>query len=318
MSQMWAYRLSRPGTFEQVLVPRPPPPPPGWLVARLVAGGICGSDLALVRGVAVRHEQIGQAGRPLHEVVGEVVESADPRHARGDIVVGWATREDGLAEWFSTSAEHVQKLDVPLPPTEAVLVQSVACAVTLMRRVGPVSGLRVAVLGLGPFGLLIGWLARYYGAASVLGVDPVDRRRESDAFGFTETVAVTSGAWVATLEEADRPDLVIEAVGHQSTTVADAMSAVADGGTAAIFGVPDDDWAALPLRPFFRRAGRLVTGVTTEHQAVLTEAQRILREHPELAGQLITRVYPADLLREAFDAALRPASGQRKLVLAFA
>jgi len=108
---------------------------------------------------------------------------------------------------------------------------------------------------------------------------------------------------------------VLEMVGHQTSTVADAMAAVAPSGTVVAFGVPDDDWYALPLRDFFRRNGTLVTGVTRDHRGMLERAQDYLNEQPWLADYIITDIFPVDEVEDAFAAAMIPTPGQRKIVI---
>ena len=68
------------GRVEVRRAPRPRRPR-GFALIRLLAGGICNTDLELQRGY------YGFAGIPGHEFVGEVVESDDPA-LRGKRVVG--------------------------------------------------------------------------------------------------------------------------------------------------------------------------------------------------------------------------------------
>src|SRR5204863_2031487 len=60
----------------------------------------------------------------------------------------------------------------------ATLVQSTAIALQAVRDARINTGARVAVFGLGAFGLLALQLARFDGAGFVVGVDPLPARRE--------------------------------------------------------------------------------------------------------------------------------------------
>ncbi len=50
-------------------------------------------------------------------------------------------------------------------------------------------------------------------------------------------VRATSDRWVSHLDPHDKPDIVIEAVGHQVATLGHAIEAAAFGGTVFYFGV---------------------------------------------------------------------------------
>ena len=84
-----------------------------------------------------------------------------------------------------------------------------------------------------------------------------------------------------------RPDVIIEAVGHQVTTLQDAVSSVADGGRIFYFGVPDDEIYPINMQRLLRGNLTLMSGTTLERQRVLAEAEQYLGKFPELVGVLI-------------------------------
>lgn len=311
----WAYRVSAPHRFERIQEPVPSHIEPGELRVQLTAGAVCGSDLPFARGAMVPTLGKGAPGQPMHEVVGTVLASAHDDFAAGDKVVGWASDWDALRQTFVTRGEHVAKVRLDMPDTHASVAQSVACLMTVFDRMGPLDGRSVGIVGLGSFGLLAGAMARDHGAGRIVGIDPLDRARDASQLPFDGLVRDTTRGWARDIAEMDRPDIVLEMVGHQASTLADAMVAVAQGGTVVAFGVPDDDWYALPLRAFFRRNGTLITGVTQDHRAMLDKAQDYLATQPWLADYLITDVFPIDQVEQAFAAAMAPRPGQRKIVL---
>src|SRR6476661_4604938 len=69
-----------------------PPRPEGYAMLRLLAGGICNTDLELQRGY------YGFTGTPGHEIVAEVVE-ADTRSLTGKRVVGEINLACTQCEW---------------------------------------------------------------------------------------------------------------------------------------------------------------------------------------------------------------------------
>ncbi|WP_062131279.1 zinc-binding dehydrogenase [Demequina aestuarii] len=311
----WAYRVAAPHRFERVEESPPLSIQPGELLVELTAGAVCGSDLPFARGAMVPAGGAGQAGRPMHEIVGEVLCSAHPDFVSGDRVVGWASNWDALRQVFITSGDQVSKVRIDAPDTHVTVAQSVACLMTVFDRLGPLDGRSVGIVGVGPFGLMASVLARHHGAGRILGVDPLDRAADAMGLPFDDLLRDTSRGWARDIADADRPDIVLEMVGHQTSTLADAMAAVAPGGSVVAFGVPDDDWYALPLRDFFRRNGTLITGVTREHRAMLESAQDYLVEQPGVAEHIVTHVFPIAQVQRAFAAAMHPRPGQRKVVL---
>ncbi|MGY1915258.1 zinc-binding dehydrogenase [Blastococcus sp. SYSU DS0973] len=320
---MWAQRLSGPFTFERVEVgaPRADGLAEGQVLLAPKAGGICGSDLPFFKGAPFLHAaNPGSAttpapGFPMHEVVGEVVASRHPAHAAGDRVVGWASAFDGLAELVVTDGEGLAGYDTGMAPTTAVMLQPLACVLYAVEQLGDVRGRTVAVIGQGPIGLLFSHVLKQRGARHVVGVDRVDRSAAAGTFGVDETVTASANLWAATLGEEDRPFLVVEAVGHQVTTLTDCLQAVARGGQVLYFGIPDDQVYPLDMLTFLRKNLTLRAGATLERRRVLTDAGSYLAGHPALREAYVTDVHPVDDVQAAFAAAIQPRPGQYKVVV---
>jgi threonine dehydrogenase-like Zn-dependent dehydrogenase len=298
---MWAYALTAPGRLERVEAPTPVPSD-GQRLVRLLAGGICGSDLPFFRGHRSRDfiDHTGDPGFPLHEVVG-VAED-------GQRVVGWAAGHRGLAEWFAVDADQVIAVDADLTDAEATVIQPLATVLYALDRLGDVRGARAAVIGVGSIGLLVAHVLRTRGA-HVTGVDRVDR----------------SGLWLdevlwgdAAMLPSDAFDLVVEAVGHQTNTLTAAVEAVAVGGTVLAFGVPDDAHYAFPFTRFFRKNATLVGGVAKQRGASLTAARAYELSERDFLNDYITDVLPVACAQEAFERAATPIAGRRKIVLSVA
>ncbi|MGY2002564.1 zinc-binding dehydrogenase [Blastococcus sp. SYSU DS1024] len=320
---MWAQRLSGPFTFERVEVaaPRAGDLAAGQVLLATKAGGICGSDLPFFKGAPFLHAADPAAratrapGFPLHEVVGEVVASRHPAHSPGDLVVGWASAFDGIAELVVTDGEGLAGYDPALAPTTAVMLQPLACVLYAAEQLGDLRGKTVAVVGQGPIGLLFSHVLTQRGAGHVVGVDRVDRSAVADVFGVDETVIAGASLWASTLGDADRPAVVVEAVGHQVTTLQDCLAAVAPGGELLYFGIPDDPVYPLDMITFLRKNLTLRAGVTLERARVLRDAGAYLAAHPELRDVYVSDVHPVDDAQAAFTAAIQPRAGQYKIVL---
>jgi L-iditol 2-dehydrogenase len=321
---MWAMQLVAPRTFAEVETPAPGERDlgPGEVLLEVLAGGICGSDLPTFRGIATPGPPTGLQGEPLtgaplHEVVGRVVASRDPNHVVGSRVVGWASHFDGLAEVVVSRGDDLALAATALPPEREVMLQPLACVLYAVQQLPKVAGARAAVLGLGPIGLLFAHVLRTSGAASVIGVDAVDRGALAKAFGLDEAVHATTQRWLTGLRPADRLDVVVEAIGHNSATVNHALSACALGGCAFAFGVPDEPIYPIDVDVMLRNNLTLKSGVTLERPRMLAEAADYLDLHPSLADVYVTHVHPAPQAQDAFDAAVRPAPAQIKVTLGY-
>jgi L-iditol 2-dehydrogenase len=314
---MWAHKLIAPGQLEAVEAEEPGEPRPGRVVARFEAGGICGSDLPSFLGVRdlLVGASHGKPGYPMHELVGEVEASAADDLPVGTRVVGWAEGHLGLAEKFTARADWVAVLDDELPAVQATVIQPLCTVLYAVRRLGDVRGARVAVIGQGSIGMLFSYVLKTAGAAQVTGVDPIDRRDAAEAFGVDTMEWSSSSAWAASLGDDARPDIVVEAVGHQPATLEHAVEAVAQGGTVLAFGVPDETHYAFPFARFFRKDATLLAGITRDRRQSLAIARDYLVEHREMLDAYITDVFPIAEAQAAFELAVKPTAGRLKVVL---
>jgi hypothetical protein len=201
---MWAQKLIGAASFSLVDVPEEDfdQGTPDQVLIEVLAGGICGSDLPLFKGVTPlnRPSLAGTPGYPLHEVVGRVVRSQSGRLAADMRVVGWAPRLNGICEKLVVSATDVQEYDAALPPTTAVLLQPLACVLGALAQVRDRTPASAAVIGQGPIGILFSHVLKSFGVRCVIGVDPVDR---TDVAGrsawMTSSMIVRGPGWPALL-----------------------------------------------------------------------------------------------------------------------
>lgn len=155
-----------------------------FALIRLLYGGICNTDLELQRGY------YGFSGIPGHEFVGEVV-SADDKSWIGERVVGEINLACGMCEWcrrglgrhcpkrsvlgivkqpgafreFLTLPEcNLHRVPRGIPPEQAVFVEPLAAACEILEQVRIPAGARVAVLGDGKLGLLVGQVLKAHRA----------------------------------------------------------------------------------------------------------------------------------------------------------
>src|SRR5512140_2791151 len=158
--------------------------PEGFARIRLLAAGICNTDLELQRGY------YGFSGTPGHEFVGVVVD-ADARELVARRVVGEINLECGRCEWcqkglgrhcphrtvlgivkhpgvfseFFTLPEHnLHVLPDSIPNERAVFAEPLAAACEILEQVRIPKGAPVAVLGDGKLGLLVAQGLHAHGA----------------------------------------------------------------------------------------------------------------------------------------------------------
>jgi len=178
-----------------------PEPKKGEVLIKIMKIGVCGSDIHVYHGehpftkypVTQGHEVSGEIA-----AVGEGVEGFAPgqkvtiqpqvvcgkcypcRHGKYNLceelkVMGFQTT--GVASrYFAVDASKVTALPENLSFDEGAMIEPLAVAVHGVRQAGDVNGLKIAVLGAGPIGILVAQTAKGMGAESVMIIDVSDVR----------------------------------------------------------------------------------------------------------------------------------------------
>lgn len=230
--------------------------------------GVCGTDYSLIGGkltfarypIVPGHEFSGRisavgAGAPF--VVGQPVTinpilscrqcaaclRGEIHHCEQTAVLGVAGVPGGFAEEVVVPAYTVRALPDDLPLDAGAMTEPVAVAVRVIRSAGVQPGDRVAVLGAGNIGLLVVQAAFAAGAAVVAVTDPIASRM---------TVARELGADTLVTASVGQFDAVIDGVGTPET-LALAVRLARRGGSIAVYGVPAQEQASLPMLDLFRK-----------------------------------------------------------------
>jgi threonine dehydrogenase-like Zn-dependent dehydrogenase len=193
-------------TLREVLRPTRPP---GYALIRLRCGGICNTDLELVRGY------YGFAGTPGHEFVGDVVESDDAallgrrvvgeinlecgecdwcrrglgRHCPNRTTLGIAGYPGAFSEFFTLPERNLRVLPDSLADEDAVFTEPLAAACEILDQVEIPRGGEVAVLGDGKLGLLVALVLHAHGAAVRLFGRHAAKLRIAEAAGVLTEIA---------------------------------------------------------------------------------------------------------------------------------
>jgi len=243
----------------------------GDILVRVKVALTCGTDVKVFRrGYHAR--MIVPPAVFGHELAGDVVATGEgvTRFSPGDRVVAansapceqcYFCRRDlqnlcedllfnngAYAEYIRIPARIVERNTYPIPPAvdyrDAALVEPLACVVRGFEETNPRPGDTIAIIGLGPIGLMFVKLAKLYGCRVIA----VGRRRtqldRAALLGADELVASSDGADpVAKVRHLSRgfgADIAIEAVG-QPLTWEWAVNMVRRGGTVNFFGgCPND------------------------------------------------------------------------------
>jgi L-iditol 2-dehydrogenase len=320
---MKALQVTRPRLFELKEVPVPLLPPEGEdrVLVRTAWVSMCGSDIPFFTGNKRYRSYPLAPGLPIHECVGEVAESTSRRFRPGDTVLSIPDGDQGLAEFFVAQASKTVGLNSGMNDLgSACIIQPLSTVMNAADRLGDLKGKSVAVMGLGSIGLMFCWLAQRGGARSILGIDPVPERcRFAETLGATRTICsrgietvqkvrISPDAWIP-------PDIMIEAVGHQTDTINDCLELVRKYGTVVAFGVPDHPVYALEYEIFFRKNAILMGTVTPDWAEYLPKARELFMANREVLSGLITHRLPIREAEKAFHMYERHENGMVKAVL---
>ena len=320
---MEALQVVSPRCFSRVQIPIPHLPPAGKdrLLVRTAWVSMCGSDIPFFTGKKRIQSYPLAPGAPIHECVGEVVESASDLFRPGDWVLSIPDGDQGLAEFFLAQVSKTVGLKHEIDdPGAACVIQPLSTVMNAMDRMGDIRKKSLAVLGLGSIGLMFCWLAAKRGAGTVVGIDPSDSRcRLAEQMGATQTICKQS---LEVVHEArtspdnwNPPEVCIEAVGHQMETLNDALELVGKRGTVLAFGVPDHRVYALEYEIFFRKNAILMATVTPDWAAYFPKAQDLFLRNRRELSKLVTHRLPIREAHEAFEKYERHEDGIIKALL---
>jgi len=316
--------MNRPGAIEFRDVPAPVPGK-GQVLIRVRRIGVCGSDVHVQHGkhpftpypVVQGHEFSGvieKVGRGVAKWKPGLKVTATPQEVCGrcapcrrgdshicDVLKVRGFQAPGCAQdWFVTEADKIVPLPASFTFEQGALVEPVAVAVHSTARAGRLTGRRVAVLGAGPIGNLVGQVARAQGA-KVLITDVSDYRLEVAAACGLKVVSHAAREPLA--RAADRAfgkagfDVAFECAGVEAALDA-AVSAVAKGGTIVAVGV----YGELPRvnMGFVQDRELNLIGTLMYQYSDFVKAVRMMKSGAVATGPLDSRHFPFEKYPEAY------------------
>jgi threonine dehydrogenase-like Zn-dependent dehydrogenase len=305
---MKALQLVQPRIFERIDIPIPVlnKNTTEMILVRTRWVSLCGSDISFFTGNKRYINYPLSTGAPIHESVGQVIESQSNQFQPGDIVLAIPESDLGLAEYYVAQAGKAIHLpEVLAICDDSCLIQPLSTVLNAVDQLGEIQGKSVAVIGLGSIGLFFCWLLKKRKAEYILGIDPNPYRCQvAEKLGANQTISMRSVEVVhASRQEPDQwrsLDICIEAVGHQTETLNDCIELVRKQGTVLAFGVPDQPVYPIEYETFFRKNALMVAVVTPDWSDYLARARDLfLTYHTEL-DWLVTHRLPIKDAVKAF------------------
>jgi threonine dehydrogenase-like Zn-dependent dehydrogenase len=159
----------------RVIRDAPEPRRTGEALVQVISGGICNTDLEIVKGYAgfqgtLGHEFVGRVVESLdstlvgRRVVGEInagcgecsrCQAGDSRHCPDRTVLGIKGRDGGFAEYLSLPDRNLIEIPETLSDEAAVFVEPMAAALQVLEQVDVGSSTNVAVIGDGKLAQLV-------------------------------------------------------------------------------------------------------------------------------------------------------------------
>jgi (R,R)-butanediol dehydrogenase / meso-butanediol dehydrogenase / diacetyl reductase len=250
---MRAVRLHGVGKLAVEDVPLPGPPGDGQVQLKVLAAGICGSDLHNFKtGQWISRLPV----TPGHEFAAEVLAVgagvtqvkpgdrvvADSRAACGQCIQCRADRanlclslgyvgevcDGGFAEEVVLPASGVLRIESSVPPEVAALCEPLAVALHVIRRLDPAKGEPILVAGAGPVGGLVCVMLDYLGFGPLLFAERQPGRRELIAGATRARPVELDGAAIAAIVGDGPLHFAVEATG--AGAVLDRLVGLVGGG----------------------------------------------------------------------------------------
>jgi L-iditol 2-dehydrogenase len=296
---------------------------PDELLVKVMASGICGSDVMEWYRVKKAPIVLG------HEIAGEIAEAGKDvkRYKKGDRVFvshhvpcntchyclnGYHTACEtlhrtnydpgGFSEYIRIPALNVQSgvyvLHDEMSYEEGTFIEPLACVVRGQRLSGLRPGQSVLIIGSGISGLLHIKLARALGAGRIIASDISEYRlKEAERYGADAVIDASDGILHKLLDfnEGRPADLVIICTGVPVAAI-EALRCVDRGGTVLFFAVPEPEiMVPVPMNDLWRNEVTLKTSYGAGPFDIET-ALRLIQSRRLLLSEMITHRLP---LKEA-------------------
>ncbi|MBB5938711.1 2,3-butanediol dehydrogenase [Streptomyces zagrosensis] len=224
--------------------------------------------------------------------------------------------DGGLADYAAVPRYMVHRLPACVPLEQAALFEPASVALHALRRAGSL-GDTVAVVGLGPVGLLTVLLAAERGVRRIIAVDVAPARLAIAArLGATDLVDAAGGidaaAKIHELAGGEGVDVAFEVVGSE-TALRTCLAATRRGGRVVLVGLAQQ--VRLDAFALVNNEQSIVSSVG--YRDTYPELIRLIAERGiDLTPVVTSTVALADVVTDGFEALLNGAGDQVKILVA--
>lgn len=337
--------LKQPRVME--LAERPKPmPKAGDALVRICAVGICGSDMHFYeegRIGGTRMEGPLVLGHEFSGVVESVGQQGDAALVGRRVAVepgrpcfvcewcragnynvcpdmafpGGPPHDGALCEYVCVPASHCYPIEDRMTMAEAAALEPLSVALYSIDLAELQPGDTVAVLGLGPIGLLIGMAAKVGAASRVFGTDLLEYRVEASLnMGVDESFCVAQNDTVEAIMEATDGrgvDVAVDAA-RSSETLGLAVKVAKPGGRCVLTGISGKDEDTLPVSDARRRGLRLLWCRRMKHN--YPRAIELVSSGQLDLKPILTHTFPLEEAHEAFEMVSYARDGVLKATIA--
>lgn len=320
---MKTLRLHNPGDLRLHEEPVPVPGV-GEKLLRVMAVGICGSDLhwlneagigdaRLEKPLVLGHEftALTEEGRrvaidpAIACGVCEYCKRGDPNLCINLIFAGHSNQDGAMREQLVWPERCLYPIPDRISDAEGVLLEPLGIAIHAVDLAHLKVGMSVGVFGCGPIGLLILQLARLAGADKILATDVLAHRVDAARSLGADEAQLVAGSFSeqeTTLVNGRDLDVVFEVAG-ENAAVEMAVAAVRLGGKVILVGIPSDDRSS--FRASTARRKGLTLKLVRRMKLTYPRAISLVESGKVDVGSLITHTFSLDQAAEAFAVAAR-------------
>jgi L-iditol 2-dehydrogenase len=300
-----------------------PRPGEGEILVRMVACGICGTDLEKIRGGTETPPVLGHEVVGIVEDVGKGVEGLKPGlrvFAHHHISCGrcWYCYTGsetscplfketniypgGFSEYFLVPRINVERGAVHVLPdsidwVEGTFIEPLATVLRAISRSSYRPGYSIAIVGSGPMGLLFIMMLRSLGASEILAVD-LSKMRCSLATSLGGDACISPSE----VDEPRRYDLVVLSTGS-TRAIPTALKLVRKGGEVLLFGAPPPgSTVEIPISRIFYDEVRLTSSYSASEKDIEASI-RILAAKRIPVKRIVTHIFELGDVEKAFQTA---------------
>jgi threonine dehydrogenase-like Zn-dependent dehydrogenase len=321
---MKAARLVGPRRWEIVEVEAPRAIAAGLMLVRMERVAICGTDKPFYGGVSPAYPLA--PGEPGHEGTGIVEACPSDPGREGERVLLWGADRGLFQEYVLAPVRGCISLPRELAAEVVLMSQLLGTVVHCFYKLGNLIDQKAVVIGQGAVGLFFDAVLRNLGARQIIGVDPLEYRLQTGRrMGATHALNPDREEVVRavrTITGGELADLVVEAVGRESTLNL-CSELVRRNGTVAYFGVPNKEniegIVSLRFMEMFGREVRLINSVGPDPFRDYTVALDWIVQGRLDVRPVISHVLPFAQIQQGFAMAFDEPEKHRaiKVVLAF-